>query len=104
MSISWVLVVAGGISWVLHVTFASAVPPDRLPAWFSSSLDYAAPAVMAALVAGALSGETGFAGMLTPTPLLVSAAVAAVVSWRTGGLGRTLVCAVVTYAVVDGMW
>ena len=89
-----VLLASSVVTWLLRVGFIVIVPARRLPEGLRRVLDHAAVAALAALLATALTRESGPAWLLTPSPVLVAAVAAGLVAWRTGRLGLTAVVAV----------
>lgn len=93
------LMLAGGvlITWMLRVAFITVVPAGRMPARVQRALADVAPSVMAAIVAVQLVG--GHSVIHVRVIDLASAGIAAVVAWRTGNVGLTVVAGVVTYGL-----
>ena len=89
-----VLLASSVVTWLLRVGFIVIVPATRLPEGLRRVLDHAAVAALAALLATALTRESGPAWLVTPSPVLVAAVAAGLVAWRTGRIGLTVVVAV----------
>ena len=89
-----VLLASSVVTWLLRVGFIVIVPARRLPEGFRHVLDHAAVAALAALLATALTRESGPGWLLTPSPGLVAAVAAGLVAWHTRRMGLTVVVAV----------
>ena len=89
-----VLLGSGVVTWLLRVGFIVLLPARRLPAGLRRILDHAAVAALAALLATALTRESGPGWLLTPSPVLVAAVAAGLVAWHTRRMGLTVVIAV----------
>lgn len=88
------LLAASLVSWLLRVGFIAIVPARRLPDGVRRVLDSTAVAALAALLATALTRGIGTSGHGPVPPVLVAAAIAAVVAWRTRRMGLTVAVAV----------
>lgn len=88
------LLAASVVSWLLRVGFITIVPARRLPDGFRRVLDSTAVAALAALLATGLARGSGTPGVGPVPPVLVAAAVAALVAWRTRRMGLTVGVAV----------
>lgn len=89
------LLAASVVSWLLRVGFITIVPARRLPDAVRRVLDSTAVAALAALLATGLARGIDAPGYGPVPPVLVAAAIAALVAWRTGRMGLTVAVAVV---------
>jgi branched-subunit amino acid transport protein len=81
-----VLVAAGAVSWAFRVAPITLLPAARLPATARRLLEHAAPAAIAAMVGAGIAGGLALPDLAPRLPVLVGAAVAAVIAWRRRGL------------------
>jgi branched-subunit amino acid transport protein len=83
MSPALALAAAGLLSWSLRVLFIALVPARRVAVWLRGMQNHTSPAVVAALVATALSRPSG-GGF--PVPPVLALLVGTLVAWRTRSL------------------
>jgi branched-subunit amino acid transport protein len=94
------LVLCGLLSWLLRVMLITIVPARRLPANLTASLDYVAPAVLAAVVTAELTG--GVRGNPADAArVLLAVAVIALVAWRSHNLAATSIAGLMSVLVLD---
>lgn len=90
---------AAAVSWMMRVGFILGVPAGNLPEWMRRSLDHAASAAMAALLATSLAHSSGGVTSIG-WPAMAATVISGAVAWRTRRLGLTVVVAV---AVLFGL-
>lgn len=89
-----VLLSSSVVTWLLRIGFIVIVPAKHLPERFRRVLDHAAVAGLAALLATALTRDTGPGWLLAPSPVHLAVVLAGLVAWRTRRMGLTVVVAV----------
>jgi len=77
-----VLFAVGAVSLAFRVAPITVLPAARLPASVRRLLDHAAPAAIAAMVGTGIAGGAAVSDLGPRLPVLLGAAVAAVVAWR----------------------
>ena len=92
MSPVLVFAAAGGVSWLLRITFINLLPARKLPDWVRRALEAGGPAAMAALLTNDLA-HTGLSGGPV-VPAVMGTLVAAVVTWRHNNLALTAVAGI----------
>jgi branched-subunit amino acid transport protein len=97
MSTVLVLAAAALVSWTLRVLFITVVPATRLPDPVRRALDHAAPAVLAAVVATALTRPSA---ELPTGPAVLALAAGALVAWRTRRALAATVTAIAAFALL----
>jgi branched-subunit amino acid transport protein len=94
------LVLCGLVSWLLRIMLITLVPARHLPDALAASLDYVAPAVLAAVVAAELTdGVRGNPG--DAVRVLCAVAVIGLVAWRTRNLAATSVMGLLAVLLLD---
>jgi branched-subunit amino acid transport protein len=93
-----VLLAAGAGIWALRASAIVLARGRALPEPATRSLNYAKHAVLAALVASAVTGGRGLDGLALAPAL--AAVVAIAVAWRTRGTLRTVAAGMATAALV----
>lgn len=99
-----VLSAAGFGTWLIRASGVVLLSERDLPGLVERGLEEARPAVLAALLAITLTRHGGPMGLLTPSPLVVAAALTAVVAWRTGGMLRTMSAGIALASVLSPLW
>jgi branched-subunit amino acid transport protein len=92
------MLLLGAVSWVLRIAFITLLPGDRLPARLRNSLEYLAPAVLAAIVAVELIALVRHAAPVDAVVLLAAGAVIGLVAYRTRNV--SIACALGVGAVL----
>jgi branched-subunit amino acid transport protein len=92
------MLLLGAVSWVLRIAFITLLPGDRLPARLRNSLEYLAPAVLAAIVAVELIALVRHAEPVDAVVLLAAGAVIGLVAYRTRNV--SIACALGVGAVL----
>jgi branched-subunit amino acid transport protein len=95
------LLVGAALTWLLRVGLIAVVPAERLPAPVREALPHAGPAVLAALVVGALVHGGGLPALLVPTPAHAALLLAALVARRTRNLAAPMAAAVLVVLAAD---
>jgi len=80
-----VLLPVGVISWLFRIGAITLLPAGRLPTVLQRNLDHAAVAAIAAMVGAGVAGGTTLPDLGTRLPVLLGAAVTAVIAWRRRG-------------------
>lgn len=93
----WAILVVVAISaYVFRLSFFVLFGRiDNVPDWVDTTLNYVAPAVLAALVLPKLMYVDG--GIVLANPRLVAGAIAGVVAWRTENVAATVVVGMVAF-------
>lgn len=99
MNVVLALLAAAAVSYLLRITFAVLVPPDRLPALVQAGLEHVGPAAMAALGTAAVLGGVR-AGSGLPVQL-AGVAVAGVVMWWRRSVGQAVLAALAAAWVIQ---
>jgi len=99
-----VLSAAGFGTWLMRAAGVVLLSERELPQLVERALEESRPAVLAALLAITLTRHGGPMGLLTPSPLVVAAALTAIVTWRTGGMLRTMSAGIALASVLSLMW
>lgn len=82
------MVIIGGliVTYATRLSFLVLLPAERLPAAIQRALQYAPPAVLAAIILPTVAGDGGPAA----APRWLAASAAALVAWRTGNTWLTI--------------
>jgi branched-subunit amino acid transport protein len=91
-----VLAAAGAVSWLLRVAFITVFPARKLPKWLRDTLEAAAPAAIAGLLATDLT-HRGVADTSIIPALFVGTAVAVAVTWWFKNLALTAIAGIAVY-------
>ncbi|MGQ0577270.1 MAG: AzlD domain-containing protein [Pseudonocardia sp.] len=86
VTLATVLLAVGLVSWVFRAAAITLLPAARLPAAVRRLLEHAAPAAIAAMVGAGIAGGAALPDLGARLPVLVAAAVAALLAWRRRGL------------------
>lgn len=94
------LVLCGLVSWLLRVTLITILPARHLPDPLVASLDYVAPAVLAAVVAAELTDAIA-GSPADAVRVLLAATVIGLVAWRTRNLALTSATGLLAVLLLD---
>jgi branched-subunit amino acid transport protein len=92
------MLLLGAVSWVLRIAFITLLPGDRLPDRLRNSLEYLAPAVLAAIVSVELIALVRDAEPIDAAVLLGAGAVIGLVAYHTRNV--SIACALGVGAVL----
>lgn len=99
-----VVIIIGGGSYALRLSFIGVLGTRPMPSWAERPLRYVAPAVLAALVVPAVSLSDGTLD-LSPlgNPRFVAAIVAAVIAWRLKSVAGVIVVGMAVLWILQGL-
>jgi branched-subunit amino acid transport protein len=80
-------------TYVLRVLLLAVVPADRLPGWVREALPHVGPAVLTALIVGAVVHQGGLPALVTPSATHLALLVAGLVAWRFRSLAAPMAAA-----------
>jgi branched-subunit amino acid transport protein len=98
-----VLLSVGVISWLFRIAAITLVPAGRLPTVLQRHLEHAAVAAIAAMVGAGVAGGATLPDLDTRLPVLLGAAVTAVIAWRRRGLVLPVAAGLLTAGLVAAL-